>query len=156
MAVQESTQLSKQIPKSKGPKSLKEAMTQVEASKKNKDVPVVNAEISNTEVSSKKNIIKEKTPEEKQKAHREGIIKTIVAVLLGISSGLIVFNMYGAGEDRVWYALITIILALTYYAQRLIYPAIQIDTKEFKFKDWFYVEFLVLDFCLVTWTLLLN
>lgn len=153
--------MSKQIPKSKGPKkSLKEVIAQakaaqVEASKMNKSVPA-SAELSNVEPSSNKNIIPEITPEEKQKIHRDGIIKTIVAVILGISSGLIVFNMYGAGEDRVWYALITIILALNYYAQRLIYPAIHIDTKEFKFKDWFYVEFLVLDFCLVTWTLLLN
>jgi hypothetical protein len=28
--------------------------------------------------------------------------------------------------------------------------------KEFKFKDWFYVEFIVVDFFLVVWTLLLN
>jgi hypothetical protein len=60
------------------------------------------------------------------------------------------------GTETKWYAILTIVAILAYYAQRLIYPAIKINTKEFGFKDWFYVEFLVVDFCLVTWTLLLN
>lgn len=111
---------------------------------------------ASAEIIEKKSIAREKTPEEKQKAHRDGIIKTAVATVLGILAGLIAFSQYGAGEDRIWYALLTIIFAITYYVQRLIYPAIKIDTKEFKFKDWFYVEFIVLDFFLVTWTLLLN
>lgn len=108
------------------------------------------------EIPEKKSFIKELTPEEKQKAHRDGIIKTIVAAVLGIAAGFLVFSQYGTGEDRIWYALLTIVFVLTYYVQRLIYPQLQIDTKEFKFKDWFYVEFIVLDFFLVTWTLLLN
>ncbi|MDD4498658.1 MAG: hypothetical protein PHV51_11060, partial [Methanosarcinaceae archaeon] len=70
--------------------------------------------------------------------------------------GFISFNQYGAGEDRIWYALLTITIVITYYAQKLIYPGLKISTKEFKFKDWFYVEFIVVDFFLVTWTLLLN
>ena len=109
-----------------------------------------------TGIPEKKSFIKEMSPEEKQKAHRDGIIKTIVAAILGIVAGFIVFYQYGAGEDRIWYALLTIVFVLTYYLQRLIYPQLQIDPKTFKFKDWFYVEFIVLDFFLVTWTLLLN
>jgi len=109
-----------------------------------------------TGIPEKKSFIKEMSPEEKQKAHRDGIIKTIVAAILGIVAGFIVFYQYGAGEDRIWYALLTIVFVLTYYLQRLIYPQLQIDPKAFKFKDWFYVEFIVLDFFLVTWTLLLN
>ncbi len=108
------------------------------------------------EIPEKKSFIKEMSPEEKQKAHRDGIIKTIVAAILGIAAGFIVFYQYGTGEDRIWYALLTIVFVLTYYLQRLIYPQFQIDPKAFKFKDWFYVEFIVLDFFLVTWTLLLN
>ncbi|MDD3042674.1 MAG: hypothetical protein PHW56_06975 [Methanosarcinaceae archaeon] len=104
----------------------------------------------------KMSIIKERTPEEKAKAHKEGIIKTIVSGILGILAGFISFNQYGAGEDRIWYALLTITIVITYYAQKLIYPGLKISTKEFKFKDWFYVEFIVVDFFLVTWTLLLN
>lgn len=104
----------------------------------------------------KKSIIKEKTPEEKQKAHKDGIIKTIVASILGILAGFIAFALYGTGEDRIWYAVIMIVIGITYLIQKFIYPPMKIDTKEFKAKDWFYVEFIVLDFFLVTWTLLLN
>ncbi len=104
----------------------------------------------------KKSLIKEKTPEEKQKAHKEGIIKTIVASVLGILAGYLTFALYGTGEDRIWYAVLIIVIGLTYFIQKLIYPPLKIDTKEFKAKDWFYVEFIVIDFFLVTWTLLLN
>ena len=96
------------------------------------------------------------TPEEKQKAHREGIIKTIVSSILGILAGVIMFAQYGTGTERIWYVILMIVIGVTYYAQKLIYPQLKIDVKEFKFKDWFYVEFIVIDFFLVTWTLLLN
>ncbi len=96
------------------------------------------------------------TPEEKQKAHREGIIKTIVSAVLGILAGFIMFNQYETGEDRIWYVILMIVIGITYYVQKLIYIPLKINTKEFKFKDWFYVEFIVIDFFLVTWTLLLN
>jgi hypothetical protein len=46
---------------------------------------------------------------------------------------------YGMGTETKWYAILTIVAILAYYAQRLIYPAIKINTKEFGFKDWFYV-----------------
>jgi hypothetical protein len=111
---------------------------------------------SNIEVPEKKSFIKEMTPEEKQKAHREGIIKTIVSAVLGILAGVIMFSQYGTGEDRIWYVILMIVIGVTYYIQKLIYIPLKINTKEFKFKDWFYVEFIVIDFFLVTWTLLLN
>lgn len=116
----------------------------------------VESAASNVEVPEKKSFIKEMTPEEKQKAHREGIIKTIVSSILGILAGFIMFYQYGTGEDRMWYAILMIIIGVTYYVQKLIYPQLKIDVKEFKFKDWLYVEFIVIDFFLVTWTLLLN
>lgn len=116
----------------------------------------VQSAASNIEVPEKKSFIKEMTPEEKQKAHREGIIKTIVSAVLGILAGVIMFSQYGTGEDRIWYVILMIVIGVTYYAQKLIYVPLKINTKEFKFKDWFYVEFIVIDFFLVTWTLLLN
>jgi hypothetical protein len=141
--------LSKKTQRSKGLKSTETKPAEV------MEIPVEGVTES-AEIPEKKSFIKEMSPEEKQKAHRDGIIKTIVAAILGIVAGFIVFYQYGAGEDRIWYALLTIVFVLTYYLQRLIYPQLQIDTKAFKFKDWFYVEFIVLDFFLVTWTLLLN
>lgn len=137
--------MSKQTPKSKSRKE--------PAKVKEVSVEPVTADI---EAPEKKSFIKQKTPEEKQKAHRDGIIKTVVASILGILAGVIMFVQYGAGEDRIWYAILMIVIGITYYLQRLIYPQLKIDVKEFKFKDWFYVEFIILDFFLVTWTLLLN
>jgi uncharacterized membrane protein YeaQ/YmgE (transglycosylase-associated protein family) len=112
--------------------------------------------VAKVETPEKKSFIKERTPEEKQKEHRDGIIKTIVAAVLGTIAGVICFRLYGTGEDRQWYAILMIVIGLTYFIQKFIYPQINIDIKEFKFKDWFYVEFIILDFFLVTWTLLLN
>ena len=112
--------------------------------------------VVSVETSERKNLIKEITPEEKQKAHREGIIKTIVASALGIIAGLIASSLYGTGENKAWYAILMIVIGFTYFLQKLIYSQLNIDTIEFKFKDWFYVEFIVIDFFLVTWTLLLN
>ncbi len=100
--------------------------------------------------------VKEKTPEERKQNHIEGVVKTAVASIIGIVAGFISFNQFGTAEDTTWYAILTIVAVLAYYAQRIIFPAIKINSKEFGFKDWFYVEFLVIDFCLVTWTLLLN
>lgn len=137
--------MSKQSPKSK---SRKEPAKITEAS--------VESTAVNVEVPEKKSFIKQMTPEEKQKAHREGIIKTIVSAILGILAGFIMFNQYGTGEDRIWYVIFMIVIGITYYVQKLIYIPLKINTKEFKFKDWFYVEFIVIDFFLVTWTLLLN
>lgn len=153
--------MSKQTPRSKSLKSrMAEALEKTEQAKQAKMEKVAKQAPKGPEsedaAPEKKSIIKERTPEEKEKAHKEGIIKTLVAAVLGILAGFVSFSQYGAGEDRIWYALLMIIIALTYYAQKLIYPALKISTKEFKFKDWFFVEFIVLDFFLVTWTLLLN
>lgn len=137
--------MSKQSPKSKSRKE-PEKVTEVSVEKT----------VANAEVPEKKSFIKQMTPEEKQKTHREGIIKTIVATILGIISGIVMFQMYGTGEDRVWYIILMIVIGITYYVQKLIYIPLKIDTKELKFKDWLYVEFVIVDFFLVTWTLLLN
>lgn len=128
------------------------------ASKKQEKKMAESAEVKKETTEVKKEPIpkKEKTPEERKLAYKEGIIKTGVASLIGIIAGFIAVNQFGTAEDTKWFAVLTIIGALSYYAQRIIYPAIKINTKEFGFKDWFYVEFLVIDFCLVTWTMLLN
>jgi peroxiredoxin family protein len=137
--------LSKQSPKSKP----------ITEQAKTTEILAKNSVVS-AETSERKNLIKEITPEEKQKAHREGIIKTIVASALGIIAGLIASSLYGTGENKAWYAILMIVIGFTYFLQKLIYSQLNIDTIEFKFKDWFYVEFIVIDFFLVTWTLLLN
>ena len=99
-----------------------------------------------------------KTPAEKKQAHIDGIVKTAVASIIGIIAGIAVFMQLGVGDspDVKWYAILTIVAILSYYAMRLVFPLFKIRTKDFGAKDWFYVEFIVIDFCLVTWTMLLN
>ncbi len=105
-----------------------------------------------------KTAFKSKTPEEKKQVHIEGILKTAVASAIGIIAGIAVFMQLGVGDapEVKWYAILIIVAALSYYAMRLLFPLIKINPKDFGFKDWFYVEFIVIDFCMVTWTLLLN
>ncbi|MEA1985819.1 MAG: hypothetical protein U9N13_09265 [Euryarchaeota archaeon] len=100
--------------------------------------------------------LKEKTPVEKRTEHLHSIVKTAVASYIGVVAGLVAYFMLGVALETKWYAILTIIAILAYYAQRIIYPLIKINTKDFGAKDWLYVEFLVIDFCLVTWTLMLN
>ncbi|TAH62672.1 MAG: hypothetical protein EWM52_08780, partial [Methanosarcina mazei] len=84
MSFRREYRLSKQSPKSKSRKELTKA---AEAS--------IEGTAADVEVPEKKSFIKQLTPEEKQKAHREGIIKTIVSSILGILAGLILYSQYG-------------------------------------------------------------
>lgn len=98
----------------------------------------------------------EKTPEEKKKNYKDGIIKTIVPALIGTAAGFFCFFQLGSGTEIPWLSVMLFVIIFSYYAQRLGYPVIGIDVKEFGNKDWFYVEFITIDFWLVVWTLLLN
>ncbi len=98
----------------------------------------------------------EKTPEEKKKNYKDGIIKTIVPALIGTAAGFFCFFQLGSGTEFPWLSVMLFVIIFSYYAQRLAYPVIGIDLKEFGKKDWFYVEFITIDFWLVVWTLLLN
>ncbi|MBW6516941.1 MAG: hypothetical protein K0A89_00340 [ANME-2 cluster archaeon] len=98
----------------------------------------------------------EKTPEEKQKLHKLGIIKTVVPALIGALAGFISFFNMGDGTEYPWLSIILFVAIFSYYAQRIIYPILGLDMKEFGKKDWFYVEFMTIIFWLVVWTLLLN
>ncbi len=98
----------------------------------------------------------EKTPEEKKKNYKDGIIKTIVPALIGTAAGFFCLFQLGSGTEFPWLSVMLFVIIFSYYAQRLVYPVIGIDLKEFGKKDWFYVEFITIDFWLVVWTLLLN
>ena len=98
----------------------------------------------------------EKTPEEKKRNYKDGIIKTIVPAFIGTAAGFFCFFQLGSGTEFPWLSVMLFVIIFSYYAQRLGYPAIGIDVKEFGNKDWFYVEFITIDFWLVVWTLLLN
>ncbi|NOR49084.1 MAG: hypothetical protein GQ533_13765 [Methanosarcinaceae archaeon] len=107
-------------------------------------------------VQSKPSAPVEKTPEEKKTAYKDGIIKTVVPAFIGTAAGFFCFFQLGTGTEFPWLSVMLFVIIFSYYAQRLGYPAIGIDVKEFGNKDWFYVEFITIDFWLVVWTLLLN
>ncbi|WP_407355311.1 hypothetical protein [Methanolobus sp. WCC5] len=127
-----------------------EALSRKESADNSQEAPVSS--------DSGKPRFKVRTPEERKKAHVEGIIKTAVASVIGVIAGFLTYLQLGVGDDPTlkWYAIMVIVAALSYYAMRLVFPLFKVRTKEFGFKDWFYVEFIVIDFWLVTWALLLN
>ena len=98
----------------------------------------------------------ETTPEEKKKKYQEGIIKTVVPAFIGTLAGFICFYGLDSGTEVPWISIMLFVIIFSYYAQRVLYPIIRIDVKELGVKDWFYVEFITVDFWLVVWTLLLN
>ena len=99
----------------------------------------------------------EQTPEEKKRMYREGLIRTIVAALSGIVGGVVCYYAFGSAENRFWLLILLPLIIFVYYIQRrIIFPAFKIDMKLLNWKDWFGILFLVLIFCLVTWTILLN
>ena len=108
------------------------------------------------EEESKPALVIEKTPEEKKQNHINGIIKTVVPALIGTLAGFFCFFQLKDGTEFPWISIMLLVIISSYYAQRIIYPLIKIDVKEFGAKDWLYVEFITVDFWLVVWTLLLN
>ena len=97
----------------------------------------------------------EKTPEEKKKIYIDGIKKRLVPSLIATFAGVLRLNL-GYGKGLPWLSIMLFVIIFSYYAQRLVYPLIGVDVKEFGIKDWFYVEFITIDLWLVVWTLLIN
>jgi hypothetical protein len=89
----------------------------------------------------------EKPGSEKQIKHVEGIKKTLLSSLLGIVGGVFSYYLPAYG---------ILILLLLIYVQRAILPRVKIDTKEFRFTDWFFLIFMTFAFWFVSWTILLN
>ena len=89
----------------------------------------------------------EKQQQEKQTKHIEGIKKTLLSSVLGIAGGVLSYYVPP-------YSIL--ILLVVVYAQRLALPRIQIDTKEYRFTDWFFLVFMTFAFWFVSWTILLN
>ncbi|MDD4161542.1 MAG: hypothetical protein PHW87_03590 [Methanothrix sp.] len=99
---------------------------------------------------------KPKSAAERRKDRIDGIIKTVYPSILGTAAG---FACYYAGESIAhypWHFVMLSVILLTYLIQKYTYTFLNIDAVSFKTKDWFYVEFMVVDLWLVTWTLLLN
>jgi hypothetical protein len=97
-----------------------------------------------------------KTQSERRKIQIEGIKKTVYPSILGAAAGFVCFYSSSLINQLPWHFVVLVVIAATYFVQKVTYPLLGIDAADFKGKDWFYVEFMAIDLWLVTWTLLLN
>jgi len=103
----------------------------------------------------------EQTPQEKKRMYKESLIRTLVATLFGIACGVACYLYLGSATpsetNLSWAIVLFLIMVFTYYIQkRLVFPLLRINMKLLDWKSWFGIQFLVLVYCLVTWTILLN
>ncbi len=96
------------------------------------------------------------TPEERKRLLIEGIKKTTVPAFIGAIFAVIFVLTSEKIAGKPWLAVLMLVVLVSYYVQRLLYPSLGVRVKEFEVKDWLYVEFLTIIFLIVTWTLLLN
>ncbi len=99
---------------------------------------------------------KPKSAADRRKDRIDGIIKTVYPAALGVTAGFACY--YGSGSIGIlpWHFVMLTTILVTYIIQKFTYPFIKIDATGFHLKDWLYVEFIVIDLWLVTWTILLN
>jgi|SRR5659263_306818 len=101
-----------------------------------------------------------KTPAEKKRLLIEGIKKTVTPAFISVLFAFIIKYNFGDASGEAfrtpWYFVFLLIILVSYYIQKLVYPALGVRVKEFETKDWLYVEFLTVIFFWVFWTLLLN
>ncbi|MDP2765877.1 MAG: hypothetical protein Q8O41_00255 [Candidatus Methanoperedens sp.] len=96
------------------------------------------------------------TPDERRRILIEGIKKTVLPAFISAAFALMFFVKFGDAKDVPWFSILLLVVLLSYYIQRFLYPLIGVRVKEFETKDWLYVEFLSIIYLLVFWTLLLN
>ena len=102
-------------------------------------------------------VVKSTTPDERKRLLIEGIKKTVVPAFISAALALVLFLKFGDAKEEVsWFSVLLLVVLLSYYIQRFLYPLIGVRVKEFETKDWLYVEFLTIIYLLVIWTLLLN
>lgn len=101
-------------------------------------------------------VVKIITPDERKRLLIEGIKKTIAPAFISLFFALLFYFQFGYAKSISWFSVFLLVLLISYYIQRLAYPVIGVKVKEFEIKDWLYVEFLIIVYFWVFWTLLLN
>lgn len=96
------------------------------------------------------------TPDERKRILIEGIKKTVLPAFISAAFALAFFLKFGDAVGVSWFSILLLVVLLSYYIQRAIYPLLGVRVKEFETKDWLYVEFLTIIYLLVIWTLLIN
>jgi len=101
-----------------------------------------------------------KTPAEKKRLVIEGIKKTVAPAFISVFFAILFNYNFGSASGEAfkipWFYVFLLVILVSYYIQKLLYPTIGVQVKDFETKDWLYVEFLVIIFFWVFWTLLLN
>lgn len=101
-------------------------------------------------------VVKSITPDERKRILIEGIKKTVLPAFISAAFAIAFFMKFGAAKEVSWFSVLLLVALLSYYIQRFLYPLVGVRVKEFETKDWLYVEFLIIIYLLVFWTLLLN
>ncbi len=97
-----------------------------------------------------------KTPVEKKRLLIEGIKKTVAPAFISVFFAFLFNYKFGDASGIAWFSVFVLVILVSYYIQKLVYPVIGVKVKDFETKDWLYVEFLVVIYFWVFWTLLLN
>lgn len=113
----------------------------------------MNGKEKKTETESAAKIL---TPDERKRLLVEGIKKTIFPAFISLFFSLLFYFKFGTAENISWVSVFLLVILLSYYIQRFVYPVIGVRVKEFETKDWLYVEFFTVIYFWVFWTLLLN
>src|SRR4030067_95327 len=101
-------------------------------------------------------VVKGITPAERKRMLIEGIKKTAVPAFMGAFFAVVLFMNFYDAQDKHWLYVLLLVVLVSYYIQKLVYPLLGVKVSEFETKDWLYVESMTIIFLLVSWTLLLN
>lgn len=101
-------------------------------------------------------VVKVLTPGERKRLLIEGIKKTTVPAFIGAFFAVVLFLNFYDAKDKHWLSILLLVVLVSYYVQKLMYPMLGVKVSEFGTKDWLYVELMTIIFLLVSWTLLLN
>jgi hypothetical protein len=97
-----------------------------------------------------------KTPAEKKRLLIEAIKKTVTPAFISVLFAFVFKYEFGDASGIAWFSVFLLVILVSYYIQKLAYPTIGVQVKDFETKDWLYVEFLTVIYFWVFWTLLLN
>lgn len=97
-----------------------------------------------------------KSPDEQKRLLNEGIKKTMFPAFIGLFFAFIFFYKFKDATGVSWFSILLLVVLVSFYIQKLLYPSIGVRVNEFETKDWLYVELFVIVYFLVFWTLLLN
>ncbi|MBO4302403.1 hypothetical protein J5839_03550 [Methanosarcinaceae archaeon] len=96
------------------------------------------------------------TPEEKKRKYQQGVVKLLIAILLGFGAGAVAYMALGTAVTLVWFLVLAVAAIIAYYIQRrVLYPVLKLDLPE-RGVEWLGNAALVIIYCVLMWAFLLN